>query len=417
MGRLRKKSSDDDGPRQDHGHSEIHKAAIKMKFSGYIAKRRVEDALMYPFILLGRLLAKLDPLPKEYRIFFFFPFYHTGGAEKVHALVTKATGNSGCIIFFTRRSVDDTFLNEFRSSGCDIKDISKYVDNIWLYFLKFIWRGKIAGYINRQASKPVVFNGQSNFGYKISPWIRKDIKQVELIHSFNTFSTIRIPFLPFISQTVMISRLRIEQHRQQYRQLDIPGKYAERIQYIQNAIELPTEYCNKRFTGQLKVLFVGRGTPEKRPGLFIDIAKAVPAAKFTLAGEISSALLNDLPANLSALGNIENNNQLHHIYCEHHILIIPSSTEGFPIVLMEAMARGCMVMATPVGDIPYHINGNNGYVFTSVDREVVLKEAANRLKELSMEKLQLLSFAATDYAFKNFGIEQFNKQYKTILQQ
>jgi glycosyltransferase involved in cell wall biosynthesis len=388
-----------------------------MKFSGYIVKRRIEGVLMYPFILLGKLLAKLDPLPKEYRIFFFFPFYHTGGAEKVHTLVTKATGNSDCIIFFTRRSVDDTFLNEFRGSGCDIKDISKYADNKWLYFLKFIWRGKIAGYINRQASKPVVFNGQSNFGYKISPWLRKDIKQVELIHSFNTFSRIRIPFLPFISQTVMISRLRIEQHLEQYRQLDIPASYAGRIQYIQNAIELPAEYCNKKFSGQLKVLFVGRGTHEKRPELFIDIAKAVPAARFTLVGEMPATLLNALPANLTAVGNIDDNNKLHHIYCEHHILIIPSSTEGFPIVLMEAMARGCIVMATPVGDIPYHINQNNGYVFSAIDKEIVLREASSRIKELSMEKIQLLSFAATDYAFKNFDIAQFNRQYKTILQQ
>jgi hypothetical protein len=220
----------------------------------------VENIFIYPFILIGRLLAKLDPLAKEYDIYFFFPFYHTGGAEKVHAQIAKAAGNKNCIIFFTRTSVNKAFLKEFQNSGCDIKDISPIIDKTWLYFLKFIWRGKITSYINNQKKKSIVFNGQSNFGYKISPWIKTDIKQVELIHSFNTFSWIRIPFLPFITQTIMISKLRIEEHLQQYKKLDVPEEFAKRIQFIQNAIELPSKPCNKNFNANLNVLFVGRGT-------------------------------------------------------------------------------------------------------------------------------------------------------------
>ncbi len=391
-----------------------------MKYSGYILKRKIEDVLMYPFILLGRLLAKLDPLTREYDIYYFFPFYHTGGAEQVHASIVKATGGSNCIVFFTRRSVDQRFLVEFKNSGCEIKDISNYVDNALLYFLKFIWRGKISGYINNQKQKPVVFNGQSNFGYKLSPWVNRDIKQVELIHSFNSFSWIRIPFLPFISRTVMISRKRIEEHIQQYKKLEIPATFESRIHYIQNAIELPDESCVKHYDGTIKILFVGRGTPEKRPELFINIAKAVHQtgikAEFTLVGEIDNSILPGSSSNLKALGNISDRSQLHNIYCDHHILIIPSTTEGFPMVLMEAMARGCAVMATPVGDIPYHINNENGLLFTSTEASVVIDESIVWLQRLTPEKLQQLSTDATSYAFKNFGIETFNQQYKTILQ-
>lgn len=86
------------------------------------------------------------------------------------------------------------------------------------------------------------------------------------------------------------------------------------------------------------------------------------------------------------------------------------------MVLMEAMARGCIVMATPVGDIPYHINDPNGYLFSSIDENIVVNEALNWLKQLSPEKLQQLSTSATAYAFKNFTIETFNQQYKAILQ-
>jgi glycosyltransferase involved in cell wall biosynthesis len=87
---------------------------------------------------------------------------------------------------------------------------------------------------------------------------------------------------------------------------------------------------------------------------------------------------------------------------------------------MEAMARGCSVMATPVGDIPYHVHTNkNGFLFSSIDADVVTKEAIDWLQQLDNNKSQLQQFCsiAKDYAFKNFGIEQFNQQYKVILHQ
>src|SRR6187402_3523393 len=123
-----------------------------------LIKRTIEDVFIFPFILIGRLAAMISPLKKEYRIFYFFPFYHTGGAEKVHAQIAKATGGNDCIIFFTRRSDDHRFIGDFKKTGCEIKDISVYTDNKWLYFLNLVYRGVITGYINSQKLKPIVFN-------------------------------------------------------------------------------------------------------------------------------------------------------------------------------------------------------------------------------------------------------------------
>ena len=83
--------------------------------------------------MTGRLIARFRPLLKEYETFFFFPFYHTGGAEKVHALVAQAIGNSNCIIFFTRKSYDKNFYKDFELSGCDIREISAYTGSKFLY--------------------------------------------------------------------------------------------------------------------------------------------------------------------------------------------------------------------------------------------------------------------------------------------
>ena len=111
-----------------------------MTFQLLLIKRTVEDLIMLPFIYMGRLLALVKPMKQEYKVFYFFPFYHTGGAEKVHALIANATADDQCIIFFTRKSYNKAFLQKFQQSGCIIKDISRYTDNKFIYFVNIIFR-------------------------------------------------------------------------------------------------------------------------------------------------------------------------------------------------------------------------------------------------------------------------------------
>jgi glycosyltransferase involved in cell wall biosynthesis len=382
----------------------------------------IEDVFIFPFILIGRLAALIYPLKKEYRIFFFFPFYHTGGAEKVHAQIANAAGGNDCIIFFTKRSADDRFLNDFKKTGCDIKDISKFTDNKWLYFLNLVYRGIITSYINKQQQKPIVFNGQCNFGYKISPWIKKNIPQIELIHSFNTFSLIRIPFLPFISKTVMISRKRIEDHKEQYNRYKIPAFFAERIQYIPNAIILP-QYVSYKSDNDLTVLYVGRATEEKRVKIIAEIAHEIRSdntefIKFEMLGDVTAAINKEVYPFIKLYGNMNDEKQISEIYAKAHVLILTSTTEGFPMVIMEAMAHGCAILSTLVGDIPYHVkDGENGFLFSKTGDDIsIIDEAKEKLIWLRDHKTELKRIEENNinYANHNFGIERFNKNYQDL---
>lgn len=388
-----------------------------------LLKRKLEAVFIFPFILLGRFIAFTKPDKKSYDIYFFFPFYHIGGAEKVHAQVAQATGNNNCIIYFTRRSHNDLFLAEFKKSGCEIKDISACTDNKWLYFLNLIYRGIITGYINRQKLKPVVFNGQCNFGYKISPWIRKDIPQIELIHSLNSFSYIRIPFLPFIHHTVMISKKRIEDHALLYEKVKIPDYYLEKIKYIPNAIPLPASVKQKN-NNPFIVLYVGRGGTEKRVHLIAAMAKRLhqshPDIRFELLGDVSEILpAGDYPF-IKFHGNQTNDKVIQAIYQQAAILLITSNTEGFPMVVIEAMANGCAILSTPVGDIPRHVKaGVNGYLFSSVDSESqVIDEGVQYILTLNNDQQLLATIAERNisYSKNNFSIAIFNKAYKDLLQ-
>ncbi len=383
----------------------------------------MEGVFIFPFIVLGRLVAFLNPLKKEFETFFFFPFYHTGGAEKVHALITQSVGNKNCIIYFTRKSVDATFYNSFIISSCAIKNISAYTDNKCIFFMNLIYRGIISGYINKQTKSPTVFNGQSNFGYKISPWIKRNIKQVELIHSFNTFSWIRIPFIPFMFKTIMISKVRIEDHLKQYDRLKIPNHFKQNIIYICNGIDLPKDVLKKNLSENLEILYVGRGTEEKRVNLVAMIAKKAFEAglpvDFTFMGDVKESIPTNLLTYCNCIGTITNENEIVNIYQRSHILFITSYTEGFPMVIMEAMAYGCVIIATPVGDIPFHVTQNeNGFLFTSVkDESVIVEEGLRFLSQLNQERKKLLEISENNvhYAKENFNITKFKEAYENVL--
>lgn len=377
---------------------------------------------IFLFVLLGRIIARIRPMKEEYSVWFFIPFYHTGGAEKVHAQITKACGGKDCIIYFTRRSQNDVFLPLFRESNCCIRDISAYTDNKFLYFINLIYRGIISEYINRQRKKSVVFNGQCNFGYKLSPWIRKDIDQVELIHSLNSFSYIRIPFLPFINRTVMISRKRIEDHKELFKKLAIPSQYAEKIIYIPNAIDLPEDVPVKAMT-PFRVLYVGRGSREKRVELVVQTAKQMqpyhPDIQFEILGDVTEAIDAKQYPYIKFHGNQSDSQYINNVYASAHVLMITSDTEGFPMVVIEAMSQGCAILSTPVGDLPYHIvNKRNGYLFNSVeDKELIIREAEELILSLQKDAALFNNISASNiqYARLNFGIEQFNKAYQEVL--
>ena len=362
-------------------------------------------------------------MKKEYRVWFFFSFYHIGGAEKVHLQIAQATGGKDCVIWFTRKSHNDLFLQAFRDSGCDIKEISGFTSPKWLYFMNLIWRGVISGYINSQKQQPVVFNGQNNFGYKLAPWIKKTIPQVELIHSLNTFSYIRIPFLPFITRTVMISRKRIEDHVLLYEKLSIPAAFAERIQYISNAIPLPSG-SPKKENELLTVLFVGRGGLEKRVYLIAEMAKQLYARnggfQFEFLGDVSDVLNTAEYRYIRFYGNQSDQKFIRHIYDKAHVLILTSETEGFPMVVIEAMAHGAAIISTPVGDIPYHIkNDINGYLFSSViDEEKIIQEGIEYLLKLKKDHQLLNKIGENNikHARECFTIEKFNNAYRHLLE-
>lgn len=393
-----------------------------IRYKWLVLKNNFENIIIYPFILIGRTIALLLKKEKEHDHFYFFPFFHIGGAEKVHYLIAQATATNDSIIYFTRKSKGRHFVNEFEKIGCRIKDISMFTDNRWIFPINLIFRGLISHKINAQDKKPLVFNGQSNFGYKISPWIKKDIIQIDLIHALNTFSVIRISFLRFYIKSVTISNEIIEKHQALYQKYKVPEVIIHNIIAIPFGISLPPKKEKKFKKNQLRVLYVGRGSLEKRIHLIakmaMEIHKIDKTIIFSFAGDVESFIPKNLHSHCQFLGVIHNEQHLQKIYEENDILIVTSSTESGPLVIMEAMTKGLSIISTVVGIVPDHVKNNeNGFLFSNINNEQkIIEEGVYFIRVLQANRklLEEISLNNINHSYTKFGMDKFNNEYQQL---
>ncbi len=391
-----------------------------MKYQHYLIKRKIENLFIAPFIGIGKLIYLLKGHKKQYDLYFFFPFYHLGGAEKIHLQIAQLAKGQKAVIVFTRFSNNEGFLNEFKQIGIDIEIASTYTNNYILRLpLNLIARGYYASRINKDYAK--VFNGQSNFGYKIAPWINASLQQFELIHSFNSFSWIRIPFISYYTKSIMISENKIQEHISQYETIQAPLNLKERITYLPNAVSPNLNSLEKQWVAPFKVIYVGRGSSEKRIPSIVAIAKKVKENKlpfdFEFIGDVDAFLPADTVNYISIAGMINDKELLNNKYQAAHFIILLSSTEGMPLVVLEAMQNGCIPIVTAVGDLPLVINKGNGFLIKNSDATLVQEtlDALVSISKMPIAELQTLSKTGTEMVANNYSIQKFATDYQKLL--
>ena len=148
--------------------------------------------------------------------------------------------------------------------------------------------------------------------------------------------------------------------------------------------ELEAIPAKKVINDKLNVLFVGRLTPEKGFDVFVDSIRMLKNTQYL--GEINIVGIGPLEGfGKSSLINWDvrfhgllDRTSLNKIYERSHLIVLPSQNEGFPKVIAEAAAYGCIPVISNVSSLSQYINKSNGILIESINN-ITFSENIDRL--------------------------------------
>jgi glycosyltransferase involved in cell wall biosynthesis len=165
-----------------------------------------------------------------------------------------------------------------------------------------------------------------------------------------------------------------------------------------------------------QVLWVGRLRPNKRPLLFIELAKSLPTVRFTMIGPRTpgdAALYDTVEAAAAAVPNLDFTGfqpfeQVEKQFDRCRVLVSTSEMEGFPNVFLQAMRRGIPIVSFVDPD---------GMLAAGGLGRVVADEAELREAVLTLGQGGLAPAAPIrSYYARQFSPGSVSEKYRTLLQ-
>lgn len=175
---------------------------------------------------------------------------------------------------------------------------------------------------------------------------------------------------------------------------------------------------------QVLVGVLGRIDPRKNYGMVVEavgeIAASNPAVRLAVVGGGDAAYLADLQA-LAARDGIPDRcvwpghtEAVAEAMSAFDIFVLPSLSEGFPNALCEAMACGCAVIATDVGDCR-RIVADTGTVLAVGDMRGLVEALAGLGAPGSAERRAALGAAARQRIVQKYGTRRMADETATAL--
>jgi len=355
------------------------------------------------------------PLPglRDRDVFCFFATPDIGGAERIHAGIVEAIADRKPVVFFTEQPRDAGLIELYRAHA----EVHLLAPQGRRRAREYLLEGRLAAAINR-ARDPVVFGAFSHFFYRLLPRLKSHVRAVDLIHNFGVgFESFSMQYVPRLDARVVIAEHFKDELAKLYDAFGLE-EFAPRMRVIANAVEVPDTVPPKS-DGPLRVLFVGRDSPEKRVHLVGRIAAALAdeEIEFTLAGVTEDALPEATRPHCLCLGMIADAARLRELYEDSHMLILTSSREGLPVAMLEGMAHGVVPAMPEVGGIPEHLNASAGVLMPPEPEDALVEHAVVSLRRLAKSRAILdgMSAEVSAYARRHFGLEAFRREWRSVL--
>jgi len=173
-----------------------------------------------------------------------------------------------------------------------------------------------------------------------------------------------------------------------------------------------------RSTEVKTALFLGWVTPAKGIGELVEAWAQIRPAGWRLeivgpgSADYQAALIEKFrPENVEFLGELAHGEAMKRM-ADCDLFILPSYTEGFPNVVVEAMALGRAIVATDVGAIPEMLEGDAGILVRSRDAKALMDVIETVTNDSELR--ERLGRNALAKAVNNYSIDVIFKKYMKI---
>lgn len=350
------------------------------------------------------------------RTMFLFPYVCIGGAERVHADIAGTITDQDPLIVIFGRSRDRGNEARFTRSG-HLLEIPRLLHHP---FTRSRAHKRLAALLARQ-QRPVLFGALSAVFFDLLPLLNTGVRAIYLQHAFlyqpkgNAQWRSWLPLLPRVNEFIFVSNAACAEFDRFLHANNLPRAERTKLHFISNAVSV---FGDVRKHDRPGLLFVGRDSVEKRAHLFFELCARLEQSaperfRFTAVGVPPPAG----PHSVQCTGPVEDERRLAELYAEHDVLALTSDREGFPLVIMEAMAAGLAILSTPVGDVPDRVRPAFARVTSSTAQETVLAEMSTTLLAWTNapEELDAKRKAALAEARAEFHPEVFRARYRTLL--
>lgn len=163
------------------------------------------------------------------------------------------------------------------------------------------------------------------------------------------------------------------------------------------------------------LLYVGRLSAEKDIRTLRDVLRAMPEARLAIVGDgpMRHELERHFRGTPTHFAGYLRGEPLAAAYASADLFVMPSKTETLGLVVMEAMAAGCPVVASRAGGIPDAVeNGVTGFLFEPSDKRGLV-EAVRRALGDTAERTSVRSRARADvegHSWRN-STDQLRRYY------
>lgn len=349
---------------------------------------------------------------------FFFPYFHTGGAEKVHLNIIDTVKDQKSYTFFSKTSYNSQFLKGFNDIS-NVYTLTRFLKNPRT-------KKKLINLLIQKLSKAsLVFGSNNEFYYELIAELPRDLCKIDLIHAFiypdNEFASehYSLPVVNKLSKRIVINQKTKSDLYNQYDQNSVDPILKNRIENIYNGIQIAETVTDKSQDEVLKVLYVGRNTQEKRVQIIAEIAEEFQDndnIKFTAIGEGLDGYFKHL-TNVKTVG-VKQGAELEAEYQKGNVLLLTSKREGFPLVICEAMTNNVACISTKVGGIPFLLeSGIDCYLVEPENEEEIILFMVSKLKYLlsNRDKLKGLCDNGRIKVNDTFAYDKFVENYRNLL--